>query len=438
MPPWDEAAELAALGAVLLAPHALAEVCAIADPADFYRPAHEQILRAAIEIAAAGAAPDAISVGRLLHERGQLERLGGAPFLHTLIASVPTAANAAFYAETVAAKAVLRRTERAGVRLQQLAHDPAADPDQVAATARAELELLADRARVGRCGPTPADVLADEAVERYGDPNIAPRLSTGWPDLDDVLGGGLVPGSVTVLAARPNVGKSVTGLGMAINAASAGHGVMAVTLEMSAAELTDRLIASLGSVTLDTLAARQFDDDQWARVVAGYDRLRELPLWIVDDPGLTVAAIGSAARDCARRPGGLGLIVIDYLQLVTPAERVPRQEQVAGMSRAVKLLAKETGVPTLLLAQLNRGPEQRSDRRPTPADIRESGAVEQDADVVLLLHGDPEAPGEIEVIVAKNRHGRKGSAHLAFAGHYARLSSLARFTGHDATSGVAA
>ena len=181
--------------------------------------------------------------------------------------------------------------------ISRIENDPAADPDQVAATARAELELLADRARVGRCGPTPADVLADEAVERYGDPNIAPRLSTGWPDLDDVLGGGLVPGSVTVLAARPNVGKSVTGLGMAINAASAGHGVMAVTLEMSAAELTDRLIASLGSVTLDTLAARQFDDDQWARVVAGYDRLRELPLWIVDDPGLTVAAIGSAARD---------------------------------------------------------------------------------------------------------------------------------------------
>lgn len=424
VPPWDVAAEQAALGAVMLAPAALADLTAHVAPSDFYRSAHEEILTAVLALDAAGKPVDAVTVAEELLRRGQLMKVGGAPYLHTLIASVPTAVSVSVWADIVKAKSLLRGVLQAGQYMQQKAYLADEDAAAVVERARARLDDLAQSAR-GRTVLRRADEIADTAVDRYGDPNVDAALPTGWADLDSLLNGGFRPGTLTVVAARPGVGKSVMGANLVVHAARHGHGGLLASLEMTEAELADRIMAQLGTVELDAFANRLFDDHQWRRVVQAYEKFHQLPLWITDDPGLTVSVLGSLARDCRR--DGLAILVVDYLQLVTPADtRVPRQEQVAGISRGLKLLAKQLGIPVVALAQLNRGSEQRADKRPTMSDLRESGAIEQDADGVWLLHHNQDEPSQIEVHVAKNRSGRTGVVHLAWLPQFARAASLAR------------
>jgi replicative DNA helicase len=429
LPPHDLRAEQAAVGAVLLAPRALAEVTAVAPPRVFYRPAHEVILNAALALADAGQPVDPITVAAELHRRGQLTRIGGAPYLHTLMASVPTASNASHWAEIVAEKATLRGVIEAAQLMQQRAY--AAREDDAAALveqARASLDAIAAVARGGEVAVRTAEQVADSAWARYCDPFQSPPLSTGWEDLDALLNGGLRPGALTVIAARPNVGKSVLGVNVAVQAARRGQGALFVSLEMPEAELADRIVAQLGTVALDSLTARKLSDGEWDRVQAAADELRQLPLRIVDHSRLTLTAITSLGRDCQRSTDGLAVIVIDYLGLITPADsRVNRQEQVAAISRGLKLMAKELAVPVVALAQINRNPEARTDKRPAVSDLRESGAIEADADAVWLLHQDPDNPSELEVNVGKNRLGRKGVVSLAWSPYYARAASLERF-----------
>lgn len=431
LPPCDLAAEQAALGATMLAPAALAEVSALVGSGDFYRTAHGDILAAALALNSDGQPVDAITVAEELLRRGQLARVGGAPYLHDLISTVPTATNAAYYAEIVKSKALLRGVLQVGQYMQQKAYNPGDDdPDRVVERARAELDELAQSAR-GQARLRRADEIADAAVDRYADPNIDTPLPTGWTDIDDLLNGGLRPGTLTVIAARPGAGKSIMGVNLAVHAAKQGHCALFASLEMTEAELADRIIAQLGTVELDALTGRQFNDHQWGRVERAYHQLHALPLQITDDSVLTITAIASLARDCRR--DGLAVVVVDYLQLIAPADtRAPRQEQVAGISRGLKLMAKQLAVPVVALAQLNRGSEQRADKRPTMSDLRESGAIEQDADGVWLLHHDPEVPSELEAHVVKNRSGRKGMARLAWLPQFARAASLARFNTGEA------
>lgn len=428
LPPHDEAAERSVLGAVMCSSRALADAMAVLRPEEFYQPNHQTIFRAVLAVEEAGIAVDAISVSRELEKQGTLLRVGGGPYLHTLMASVPTAANVAYYAELVANKAQLRGLVEAGKRVVAMAYS-GADADDVAeviANARKVLDDAADGAR-RNLGVSEVDDLAAGALAAYENP-VPPTQGTGWADLDD-LTGGLRPGTLTVIAARPGVGKTVIGLNLALHAAASGVGVLFASLEMPEAELIDRVLANLAKVDLHRIAGRRISPDDWRRLREARSRLRACPLRVCDQPTLGLSALRTLARDLTRTPRGLGLVVVDYLQLMRPADpRAPREQQVASFSRGLKLLGKELRVPVVALAQVNRGSETRMDKRPVVADLRESGSIEADADAVLLLHHDTsneiKRDAEIEVIVGKNRHGRQGSVSLSWSPQYARADNL--------------
>lgn len=419
MPPADLQAERALLGACMLQPAALDAAVEELTPADFYRPGHGELFAAMIAMRDTGREVDPVTVAAHLGDR--ITKLGGAPYLVDLYGNVPTAANAGYYAEIISAKAIRRRLLEAGQRATQLAHAEG-DPADIVERARQALDAVAADAR-GDVRALDSDELTDLALARYASP-APPALATGWSDLDDLLSGGLRPGTLTVVGARPGIGKSVVGCNVPTNAALNGHGSLIVSLEMTNAELTDRLISNLGSINLTALTSHKLNDHDWRAVEHAATRLRDLPLSVVDHPHLGLTGIRSLARDRARTPRGLDLLVVDYLGLIRPADaKVPRQEQVSAISRGLKLLAKELHVPVLALHQLNRGVEQRASRKPVMSDLRESGAIEQDADIVLLLHRDDtdEHRFEIEINVAKNRHGRTGAVHLPWHPQYARV-----------------
>jgi replicative DNA helicase len=433
-PPHDLAAEQSTLGGMLLSRDAIPDVVeSLAGPQDFYRPTHQTLYEVILDLYGRGEPADPVMVSAELNRRGMLNRLGGAPYLHTLIETVPTATNAAYYAEIVAEKAILRRLVEAGTRIVQLGYHGAEQGDavEVVEKSRASLDAVALVAR-GGTKAAEIDTLAEAALVRYANPAPA-GVATGFHDLDAVIGGGLRPGTLTVIGARPGTGKTVVGTCIALNAARRGTGALFVSLEMTEDELTDRVLANLGSIRLNRLIAHQLSDVDWSMLQEAIDRMQGMPLAIVDNPHLGLVGIRSLARDRLRTARGLGLLVVDYLSLMAPADpKAPRHEQVAAMSRGLKLLAKELAVPVVALHQLNRNPEGRQDRRPSMSDLRESGAVEQDADNVWLLHrtdltnrDDPRA-GEIDVIVAKNRQGAAGVVTESWVPHYARVSSLAR------------
>lgn len=423
MPPHDAHAEQATLGAILSSARALAEVAEVLEPGDFYRPAHQAVYRAALHLEQAGEPVDPVTVADHLERTGDLARIGGAPYLHTLFAAVPTAANAAYYADIVAERATLRRLLEASQRIAQHALTGTANGDvaDVVENARQTLDSVTSRARA-EVAVHDLDALAVDALDRYASPE-PPSLATGWPDLDDILGG-LRPGTLTVIGARPGVGKSVLGINLVTHTASRGLGALFCSLEMPRTEVVDRIMANLASVELDRINRHRLAPDDWNRVRAAASDLKGWPLKVVDHHSMSLARVRAVARDRVRTPLGLHLLAVDYLQLMRPADpRAPREQQVASFSRGLKLLAKELAVPVVALAQVNRGSEQRSDRRPALADLRESGSIEADADAVLLLHHDPEHPGELEVTTAKNRHGRTGTTYLGWSPHYARAGA---------------
>jgi replicative DNA helicase len=424
LPPQNLDAERAVLGACLISPKALDAVSEEITPDDFYRPAHGLILAAALAVQDSAVVPDAIAVGKELERRGELIRIGGAPYLLTLMGEVPTATNAGYYAEQVRDAAIRRRLLEAGQRTIQLAHTPAIGTAEVVELARQSLDSVAERSRSG-AEVSEIEHLADAALTRYGTDDVR-ALPTPWIDLDQILNGGLRPGTLTVVGARPGVGKSVIGGNWCTHVAQGGVGSLFVSLEMPEAEVTDRIISALSRVEYGRLLTHRLTDDDWGKVQNAVDRLGGMPLRVLDRPYLTLTQIRSMARTCAHTPRGLGLILVDYLQLIQPADtRVPRQEQVAAFSRGLKLLAKELDVPVVALAQLNRGSEQRADKRPMMSDLRESGGIEQDPDHILLLHRDDDTPGELEMNVVKNRGGRTGMVRLGWAPHHQQVRNLA-------------
>lgn len=429
MPPQDLDAEKSVLGGMMLSSYAIAEVARMLRAEDFYRPVHQAIFRSVIDLYDSGEPTDAITVSAELERRQELLKVGGAPYLHTLIATVPTAANAGYYAEIVAEKAILRRLVEAGTRIVQLGYH---------GSEGAAIEEIVDRAQVAvgdategvRRGIEVPDlgVLVDEALAMYASP-AEPSIPMGWPDLD-ALTGGMKGGQMIVVAARPGVGKSVISLNAALNVAKLGLGAVFFSLEMPRAEVTGRCLANLGRVDQGRVERRELSGDDWRRLHKAGGTLRELPLHICDFESITLSGISAVCADLQRRQE-LGVVVVDYLQLTSGTDsRQPRQEQVAGLSRGLKLLAKKLDVPVIAVSQLNRGPEGRQDKRPSLSDLRESGAIEQDSDKVLLLHHDAEneikAASELEVIIAKNRQGRTGAATLAWNPQYAVADSLSR------------
>jgi replicative DNA helicase len=434
-PPQDLAAEQCVLGGMLLSKDAIADVVEVLRPGDFYRPAHQTIYDTVLDLYGRGEPADPVTVSAELTRRTELVRIGGAPYLHTLISSVPTAANASYYARIVRERAVLRRLVEAGTKIVQMGYGgEGGEADDIVDRAQAELFAVTER-RTGDDYQALADLMQGtldeiEAISSRGGAMVG--VPTGFTDLD-ALTNGLHGGQLIVLAARPAAGKSTLGLDMC-RAASIRHQQTSVifSLEMGRNEITMRMLSAEARVALHHMRSGTMSDDDWTRLARTMSGVSEAPLFIDDSPNMSMMEIRAKCRRLKQRHD-LRLVVVDYLQLMSSGKRVEsRQQEVAEFSRSLKLLAKELDVPVVAISQLNRGPEQRTDKRPQLADLRESGAIEQDADMVILLHREDmyerESPrtGEADLIVAKHRNGPTANIVVAFQGHYSRFVDMAR------------
>jgi len=436
-PPQDVQAEQSVLGGMLLSKDAIADVVEVLRAGDFYRPAHQIVYDTVLDLYGRGEPADPVTVSAELTRTGQLMRVGGTPYLHTLISSVPTAANAGFYAEIVAERATLRRLVEAGTRIVQLGYGAAAgqggDVDEVVDRAQAEIYDVTERrtsedyVRLEQLLQGTMDEI--DAISSRGGQSIG--VPTGFSELDQITNG-LHPGQMIILAARPAIGKSTLALDFA-RACSIRHGLTSAifSLEMSKSEITMRLLSAEAKVPLHHMRSGHMSDDDWARLARRMGEVADAPLYIDDSPNLTMMEIRAKARRLRQRHD-LRLVVVDYLQLMTSGKRVEnRQVEVSEFSRSLKLLAKELEVPVIAISQLNRGPEQRTDKKPLLSDLRESGSLEQDADMVVLLHREDayerESPraGEADLILAKHRNGPTGTVTVAFQGHYSRFVDMA-------------
>ncbi|WP_084412834.1 replicative DNA helicase [Arsenicicoccus bolidensis] len=574
VPPQDVHAEQSVLGSMMLSKDAIADCVETLRGLDFYRPAHETIYEAIIDLYGRGEPADAITVADELTKRGEIQRIGGQAYLHQLIDAVPTAANAGYYAEIVQERAVLRRLVDAGTRIVQMGYGQGGDVEDIVNAAQAEVYQVADK-RGGEDYIAVGEVLEatiDEIEHASGKNGEMVGVPTGFTELDQ-LTNGLHPGQMIVIAARPAVGKALaldtplvtpTGwttmgevqvgdevigadgrptrvvaatevmtdrpcyevafsdgstivadaqhqwvtsadgdeqvrtteeiagsydaggaqhlvrsrrdeaewtivrlspassvpvrciqvdnddhlylagrsmipthnstLALDIARSAAIHNQQATvlfSLEMSKTEITMRLLSAEASIQLQKLRKGELADDDWTKIARTTGRLSEAPFFIDDSPNMSLMEIRAKCRRLKQR-NNLKLVVIDYLQLMSSGKRVEsRQQEVSEFSRALKLLAKEIEVPVIALSQLNRGPEQRTDKKPMVSDLRESGSIEQDADMVVLLHRESmyekESPreGEADVIVAKHRNGPTGTIVVAFQGHYSRFTNMA-------------
>ncbi|MDO8106206.1 replicative DNA helicase [Isoptericola sp. b441] len=433
-PPQDISAEQSVLGGMMLSKDAIADVVEQLKGVDFYKPAHELVYEAILDLYGRGEPADAVTVAAELTKRGELGRVGGAPYLHTLISMVPTAANAGYYARIVRERAVLRRLVEAGTRIAQLGYAAdGGDVDELVNTAQAEVYAVTEQRTSEDYLPL-AEILngAMEEIEAAGHRGEGMvGVPTGFIELDR-LTNGLHPGQMVVVAARPAIGKSTLALDIA-RAASIKHGMTSVvfSLEMSRNEITMRMLSAEARVPLQNMRKGQMRDEDWQKLAATMGKISSAPLFVDDSPNMSLMEIRAKCRRLKQRHD-LKLVIIDYLQLMTSGKRVEsRQQEVSEFSRALKLLAKELEVPVIAISQLNRGAEQRTDKKPMLSDLRESGAIEQDADVVILLHREDayerESPraGEADLIVAKHRNGPTDTIVVAFQGQYARFVDMA-------------
>jgi replicative DNA helicase len=435
-PPQDGAAEQAVLGGMLLSKDAIADVLERLRPGDFYRPAHQNVYDAILDLYGRGEPADAVTVAAELDRRGLLRRIGGAPYLHTLISTVPTAANAGYYAGIVAEKALLRRLVEAGTRVVQYGYAGAEGADVTEIVDRAQAEIY--DVTEGRMSEdfVPLEQLLQptmdeiDAIASQG--GLARGVPTGFVELDEVTNG-LHPGQMVVIAARPGMGKSTLGLDF-LRSCSIKNRMASVifSLEMSKSEIVMRLLSAEAKIKLSDMRSGRMSDDDWTRLARRMSEISEAPLYIDDSPNLMMMEIRAKARRLKQK-ADLKLVVIDYLQLMTSGKKVEsRQQEVSEFSRQLKLLAKELEVPVVAMSQLNRGPEQRTDKKPMLADLRESGAIEQDSDVVILLHrpdaferDDPRG-GEADLILAKHRNGPTKTITVAHQLHLSRFTNMAK------------
>ncbi|MEV7212162.1 replicative DNA helicase [Kitasatospora cineracea] len=436
VPPQDLAAEQSVLGGMLLSKDAIADVVEVLKPADYYRPAHELIHGAILDLYARGEPADPITVAGELTKRGELARVGGPSYLHTLVNSVPTAANAEYYAEIVHERAVLRRLVEAGTRIAGMGYAAEGDVDDIVNAAQAEIYAVTEQRTNEDYAPL-ADIMegALDEIEAIGSRSgQMSGVPTGFADFDQ-LTNGLHPGQMIVIAARPAMGKSTLALDFA-RACSIHNNLPSVifSLEMGRNEIAMRLLSAEARVALHHMRSGNMTDDDWTRVARRMPEVSAAPLYIDDSPNLSMMEIRAKCRRLKQR-NDLRLVVIDYLQLMQSGgsrRAESRQQEVSDMSRNLKLLAKELEVPVIALSQLNRGPEQRTDKKPMVSDLRESGSIEQDADMVILLHREDayekESPraGEADLIVAKHRNGPTATITVAFQGHYSRFVDMTR------------
>jgi replicative DNA helicase len=433
-PPHDLLAEQSAIGGMLLSKDAVADVVETVRGVDFYIPKHEVIFEAVLNLYSHGEPTDVIAVTDELTKTAQLQRAGGAEYLHTLTGLVPTAANAGYYASIVAEKAVLRRLVEAGTRIVQMGYASEGEVVDLVNNAQAEIYGVTGGVEAEDYVPLveAIDTAVDEIERARGRDGEMAGVPTGFAELDE-LTNGLHGGQLIIVAARPGLGKSTLALDFA-RAATVKHSMPTIffSLEMGRSEIAMRLLAAESSIPMQTLRKGNMEQRDWDKLANIRGQIADAPLYIDDSPNMTLVEIRAKCRRLSQKVG-LKMVVIDYLQLMTSGKKVEsRQQEVSEFSRALKLLAKELNVPVIALSQLNRGPEQRADKKPALADLRESGSLEQDADIVVLLHRedayDREAPptGEADLIVAKHRNGRQDTIKVSFSGMYSRFSDMPR------------
>ena len=429
-PPQDLIAEQGVLGGMLLSKDAIADVVEIIKDRDFYRPAHELIYDAILDLYGRGEPADPVTVAAELTKRGEIARAGGAPYLHTLISSVPTAANASYYARIVRDHAIMRRLVEAGTKIVQLGYSQEGDVDDAVDNAQAEIYQVTehrtsdDYIQLNELLPQALD-----EIEAISSGVKGEGIKSGFKDLDQ-LTNGFHAGNMVVLAARPAVGKSTLGLDIARSAAiHNGDTTVIFSLEMSRSEITMRMLSAEARVSLTNIRSGTLTDDEWGRLAKRMGEISNAPLFIDDSPNLSLMEIRAKARRLKQRHN-LKLIIIDYLQLMSSGKRVEnRQQEVSEFSRNLKLLAKELDVPVIAISQLNRSPEQRADKKPMLSDLRESGSIEQDADVVILLHREDlysdTRSGEADLMVVKHRNGPTRTIQVSAQLHFSRFVDMA-------------
>ena len=434
-PPHDELAERSVIGAMLLNPDVILDVAESLRPDDFYFPAHQLIYQAILDLFAQGSNIDVLIVAGRLDRINELERVGGAPYLHTLISEVPTAANARYYAEIVEEKSILRQLVNAGTQVVQLGYEGEEGMEVDAIVDHAQQKVFSiTRNQSGEDYRPLSDLLKptiDELTMIASGGALEAGVPTGFIDLDK-LTNGLHAGQMIIIAARPGVGKSTLALDFMRSCSIHQNKTSVIfSLEMSASEIIMRMLSAETEIKLSAMRSGQMEERDWEKLTHRLTEIQDAPLFIDDSPNLTMMEIRSKARRL-KQQHGLDLVVVDYLQLMSSGKKVEsRQQEVSEFSRHLKLLAKELEVPVIAISQLNRGPEARTDKRPQLADLRESGSLEQDADMVFLLYRpdsqdrDDERAGEADIIVAKHRGGPIDTIPVAHQLHYSRFVNMA-------------
>ena len=432
-PPHSVEAEESVLGAVLLSSDAANIALEKLHAEDFYTPAHQQIFEAVQGLFDANEPIDAVTVSEVLRRDGSLERMGGVDFLTRLLDTVPTTSNIEYYAGIVEEHALRRRLMRVGGTIGSIAtemQEPIAD---VLDRSEQEVFLVSER-RIGG-GLAPIDPLLgpaiEQAEERQREGTEVTGIPTGYRDLDRKLAG-LHATNLIIIAARPSMGKSALALNIAQNVALQDHPVAIFSLEMSREEVVSRMLCAAGRIDTQKLRTGHLTESDFTKLSNAASQLYKKPIFVDDSPGLTVTEIRAKARRLRRRPG-LGLVVVDYLQLMHGTGGENRQQEIAIISRSLKNLARELEVPVIALSQLNRALEQREDKRPRLGDLRESGALEQDSDVVMFIYRDEyyspdkvETKGVAEVVVAKHRQGAVGKVQMTFLPEFTLFADMGR------------
>jgi replicative DNA helicase len=433
--PHDIGAEMAVLGGMMHSRDAIADVLECLSPRDYYREAHRDIHLAVVDLYGRGLPVDPITLAAELLKRGDIVRVGGVNYLHGLANSVPSSANAGYYAAIVSERAVFRRLIEAGTRIAQTGYAAEGDPAKAADEAQREIFAVVDERGEDECLPMSdtVDETIDHIEELANRGGALAGLPTGFLDLD-ALTGGLRGGQMIVVAGRPGHGKSTLAMDIARSAAiKHGRSCLFLSLEMGRHEINMRILSAEARVALHHMRTGNMTDEDWMLLQQHRQRVHDAPLRIDVTPNLTALDVRTKARR-VKQKHGLDLVVVDYLQLMGSGGRRAenRQLEVSDISRQLKLLAVELDVPVVALSQLNRGPEQRSDKKPALSDLRESGAIENDADMVILIHREDayerESPraGEVDLIVAKHRGGSQATITVAAQLHYARFVDMAQ------------
>ena len=446
LPPNSVEAEQSVLGGLLLENEALDRIADILSQADFYRHDHRLIYTHIAKLIEQNRPADIVTVAESLENSAELSSVGGIAYLGALAQNTPTAANIRRYAEIVRERSIMRKLVEVGSGIAESAYNPQGrDAQQLLDEAEAKIFQIAESGNRGSQGFVNIQTLLPKVADRIDflyqreNQGSVTGVPTGFDDLDEKTSG-FQPGDLIIVAGRPSMGKTAFSLNIAENVALDTKKAVAVfSMEMGATQLATRMIGSVGRLDQHRMRNGNLEDEDWARLTTALGKLNDAPIFIDEGAGLSSFDVRARARRLHRQTGGLGLIVVDYLQLMAGTSgraSENRATEISEISRSLKSLAKELEVPVVALSQLNRSVEQRPDKRPVMSDLRESGAIEQDADLILFIYRDEvynpdsEDKGTAEIIIAKQRNGPIGRVRLTFLGQHTRFENFSSGNAH--------